>query len=407
MKEGEKAAIVASVVALFLAVIKAVVGLLSGSLALVSDALHSLTDLVTSLASWFAIKLAGKKPDERFPYGYYKAENLATLVISGFIIYAAFELMLRGIRTLSLTPRLEVPLYAMGTAAVSVVASYLVSGYLERTGTEHNSPSLVAASSERRMDALSSVAVFLAILLTYYGVPYADGAVSIIVSLLVLRVGVFTLKDAVFALMDVSPSKELEERLRRTIQKVSGVDSVSDLKLRKSGAFIFGEVTVKVNPFVDVQRAHGVADRIEKRVKKEFKTIESITVHLEPAKRKKELLVIPVEKGTLDSKVMNHFARANYFVFAKVKDKELLKTWIEKNPFKEKEVRAGLSVSHWLIDKKATAIVTKEIGEISFHTLRDHLVLVYETNGNTAQEVIDNFLSGNVNLLEKPTREKV
>ena len=273
LMNGERAAIVASIIALLLTVIKAAVGILSGSLALVSDALHSLTDLVSSLASWFAIKLAGKKPDERFPYGYYKAENLATLVISGLIIYAAVELMLRGMQSLQSTPTLEIPMYAMGTALLSIVASYLVSDYLAGAGKKHNSPSLVAASRERRVDALSSVAVFLAILLTYYGVPYADGIVSMLVSLLVLRVGILTLKDAVFALMDVSPSKELEESMQKLIRRVDGVEDVSDLKLRKSGAFVFGEVTVRVKPFVDVRRAHEVADKIEEKIKKKFKSI--------------------------------------------------------------------------------------------------------------------------------------
>ncbi|MCD6414036.1 MAG: cation diffusion facilitator family transporter [Candidatus Diapherotrites archaeon] len=406
IRDGEKAAAVASAIALGLALLKGVIGILSGSLALVSDALHSLTDLVSSLASWFAIRLAHKKPDKRFPYGYYKAENLATLVIAAFIIYAAVELLLRGAEALHTIVILKIPIYAMGTAALSVLVSYLISAYLARAGKKQNSPSLLAASSERRVDALSSAAVFLAILLTYYKVPYADAAISILVSLLVLRVGLIILKDAVFALMDVSPSRELEESVRKLIAKVRGVEKVSELRLRKSGAVVFGEVVIKVESSIDVYRAHAIADEIEGKIKREFKEIGFFTVHVEPFKRTKQLLVVPVGEGSLDSKVTNNFARASYFVFAEVKKNKLVKTWVKENKFKQKEVRAGLSVSHWLLEKRVTAIVTKQIGEISFHTLRDHLVEVYEVNGDTAREVINNFISGKVKPLEKPTMEK-
>jgi len=407
LKKGEKAALISMLVSLALAVLKAVVGFYSGAVVLVSDALDSASDVITSLAAFLGLKIAGKKPSEKFPYGYYKAENLATLIISGFIIYAAVMLLIKGYHRLFILPSLSYPKITLGTAAVSGIIALIISRYLKEKGTEINSESLIANSKDRLKDVFVAGVILVAILCTYYKVLYVEGIATIIISVLILKMGLTIVKDSVFALMDVSPSKEIEKEIVKVLRKITGVESFSDLKLRKSGPSIFGEVKIKIKKFVEVKRAHEIADQIENKIKKKVKQIEAFTIHIEPYKSAKQKIVIPVkEKKGLSSKVMEQFGRASYFIFVEIKDKKIVRHYVKKNPFKEKKVRVGLSVVNFLVKEKIDALVAKEIGEISFHMLRDNLADVYKIEGKTVNQIVNRFINDQLIRLTKPTVKK-
>ncbi|MHA1742740.1 MAG: cation diffusion facilitator family transporter, partial [Candidatus Heimdallarchaeota archaeon] len=229
LKEGEKTAGIVTGITFLLALVKGLIGFLSGSVILMTDALHSAADSTTGFASWLGLKISQRKPNEKFPYGYYKAENLATLFISAFILYTAVELLLEGYTRLFTVSKLILPALALGTALISSAVSFFMAKYLKRTGEKINSQSLIATSQERMTDVLSSAIVFVAILLTFYKIPYVEGVLTIFISLLVLKIGLFTAKDSIFALMDISPSKEIEKIVEETISSIAGVEGFNNL----------------------------------------------------------------------------------------------------------------------------------------------------------------------------------
>ncbi|OYT56875.1 MAG: hypothetical protein B6U68_02630 [Candidatus Aenigmarchaeota archaeon ex4484_14] len=407
LEKGQKAAAIAALVSFLLAVIKALVGFLSGSIALISDALHSGADLVVMLASWFGLKIAQRKPDEKFPYGYYKAESLATLFISIFIIYSSFELMKHGYERLFVLSKINIPLVALSTATISVAASFFVSRYLSSVGKKINSQLLITNARERMTDVISSLVVFIAILMTYYKVPYVEGFIAIVISVLILKVGLSSAKDSVFALMDVSPSRKKEEAIRKIIKNTEGVDELGELKLRKAGPFVFGEADVKVKKFANVSRAHEIADQIERKIKEKFKEVNAFTIHIEPYESQKHRVAIPIKKPKgLNSEVVEHFGRADYFLFVDINKKKINRFYSKPNPNKTRTVRAGLSTVHFLVKEKVDVLITKEMGEISFHSARDNLIDIYKTEGKTAKRVIENFLKNKLVKLTKHTRKK-
>jgi len=408
LKKGENAALVSILVSFVLAVLKATVGFYSGAVVLVSDALDSASDVVTSFAAFLGLKIAGKKATEKFPYGFYKAENLASLVISGFIIYAAILLLIRGYQRIFVIPALSYPSITLATAIASGIIALLMSVYLKKKGEETHAESLIANSKDRLKDVFVAVIIFAAILCTYYKIPYVEGIITMIISLLILKIGLETVKDAVFALMDVSPSKEIEKKIERALKSITGVESYSGLKLRKAGPYIFGEVKIRIRKFVKVEKAHEIADQIEKKIKKKIPQIESFTIHVEPFKAEKQKIAMPIkEKKGLESKVMPQLARANYLLFMTVNQKRILQHYIKKNPYKEKKVRAGVAVTNFLLKEKIDALVTKEVGKIMFHTLRDNLVDVFRTDGKTAKEIGKRFIAGKLKRLTKPTKVKI
>ncbi|MFP4046049.1 MAG: cation diffusion facilitator family transporter [Candidatus Aenigmatarchaeota archaeon] len=409
LRKREKAALVTTLATIVLAAGKGIIGYMTGSLVLITDSLHSTVDIFPIFAAWFGLKISQREADERFPYGYYKAESIASFLVSLFILYVAIDFGREGYAKLFEVSQLSYPLAAGAAALSSVIISGYIARYQMKVGKKTSSQSLVANAKESFADVLSSVVVLIAIILSYYKVPYVEGAVTIFIALLVLKIGLETLKDSVYGLMDISPSKEIEKKVISTIGDVAGVEGFADLKLRRSGPFIFGEVTVMIRKYVDVERAHEIAESLEERVKDKISRLDSFSIHIEPYQTDKLRLVIPVEDSNgEESKVSEHFGRAPYhtLVYLDKKKEEIKELELRENEFKDREVRAGLNLIRELVKEKIDVVVTEEMGEISFHSLRDNLVEIYRSRGETVKEIVDNFSKEELQRLDKPTREK-
>ena len=214
-------------------------------------------------------------------------------------------------------------------------------------------------------------------------------------------------RDSVFALMDVSPSDEVEQSVIKAIKSVPGIEEYFNLRLRKSGPFIFGETKVGIRKFVDVKRAHEIADRIEREVKKKVSQVDSLAVHVEPFKSKYHHLVIPVKaKKRLVSPIADQFGRAPYFLFVNLKGKKVKGHYFLENLHQKQKVRAGLAVAKLVTKQKSQVLITKEIGEISYHILKDYLFDLYQTQAQTTKKAIEQFNQGKLTLLKKPTKKR-
>jgi cation diffusion facilitator family transporter len=403
-KESEQAALLAIAIASALALLKAVVGFLSGALVLLTDALDSATDVFSSLAAYIGIRISKKAPDQHFQFGYYKAESLAALFISGIIVYAAVVFTVKGFHRLFQLPEIGYPKLSMSVALLSSLVALTTYLYLKRIGERHRSQSLVANSRERLKDVWSSLVVFIGIFFATLRIPYVEGAITIVISLLILRVGLTTMKDAVFTLMDVSPDKEVEDRVSRILSSTTGVMNVYGIQLRKAGMLIFGNATIQVRKSVSVRRAHDISDSVEEQVKKLVPDIESFMIHVEPYRSDTMRLLVPLKENKgLASAVDSHFGRARYLLTVAIRQNKIVSSHTRKNIAAQKQQRAGLATAKDILKENIDAIVLQRIGEISFHTLRDNLIEVYKCGGRTAEQVINNFTARKCTLLRKAT----
>ncbi|RLI25214.1 hypothetical protein DRO57_04585 [Candidatus Bathyarchaeota archaeon] len=409
IEEGEKAAKVALTIDGLLSLVKITVGVFSGITMLTADGLHGLADSVTSIATWLGLFLSKRKPTGRFPYGYYKAENLASLLVSTFILYTSYEVLLDGFETFFKPEPISMPFEATIVALSSALISSLLFLYLKKVALRIGSQSISAIAKEKMVDVLFAVSVVIGILLVVYTeMFYVEGVLTTVISIPVFYTGLLIMKDAVYALMDVSPSKTVEEKVMQAIGSVEGVIGFRDLKLRKSGSFLFGEVIIKVKPGLSVEKAHEVADKLEKAIKSKVRELEYITIHVEPTEKPVQKVAIPIEHYVgLGSRPAERFGRSKNILIATVnlEDKELMDLTVVKNPYSQDRVRAGLKTAKLLLKQGVDAVVTSEIGEIAYHTLRDGLVLIYLLEGSTVKEVLDRFMDKKLMVLERPTRE--
>jgi len=400
-EKGYKTALLIAGVTALLAFVKGVVGYFTNSLILVTDAFHSASDVVTLFIAAIGIKIASKSPDEKFPYGYYKAENLATLFISALIIFAGYELAFGGYKKLHEVVVIEEPYLAIFAAILSIIVSYTAYLHLCRIGRKNKIQSLVATAHERKMDMFSSIFVLIGIILSIYEIKYIEGIFTIGIAILIFKVGFENMKDAIFALMDFSP-KEAKKKIVKILENENEIEGFNGIKLRKSGPFLFGEVEVYIKKGFDISRAHEITEKIGDKIKNEIKEIISFIIHAEPYKGKYEKVALP-----LNSSISEHFGRAEKFLILKIdkEKREVLEKKIIKNPFKNRKTRAGLACAKFLISNHINALITKEIGEIAFHRLRDEGIEIFLAEGDV-DLLIKKFIEGKVKKLNKPTKMK-
>jgi len=404
LKKGARAAKIATIATVFLAITKGVIGFLSGSLLLVADAIHSAVDIAAIFSSWFGLKISQKKYNKKFPYGYYKAENFATIIASFFIFYAAYEIFLESYDKFFVITDFKLPLLVLTVPLSSAVVSYAIAIYEDKVGKEINSQSLVANAQESKVDVVSSLVIFGGILLAYFKIGYIEGIVGMGLSFMIIKIGYQNAKIAIYSLMDASPDKELEEGIKELILGIDDVKDLSGLKLRQSGLFVFGEATIKLLKNMNVARAHDISEIIEIKVKESFSQIDALSIHIEPYKTDSIKLLIPVkEDNGLDSGIVMHFGRAKYLLFITLEDKKISSFYVKENIYFDKDIQVGLLVSRNVLGEKVDAILTKEIGEIAFHLLRDSFVEIYLIKVADVKQSIEDFNQGNLKKLEKST----
>ncbi len=407
-KTGQKTTAVAGFFTILFAIAKAVVGIMSGSIVLLADAIHSAADSFSTFTAWLGLKIAQKKPTEKFPYGFYKAENVAALLISGLILFAGFSIVKEGINKIFIEYQLNIPLVAIILAVTDAIVMFLIGSYEIKVGRKINSQSLIADGKESRMHIFSSSVVLMGLIATMAKIPYLEGIAGIVISLFIFKVGISSAKDSIFALMDVAPSKKNEQKIKTILNKISGIRGYDNLRLRKAGPFVFGEAEVKIGKAVNVKRASQISKIIEQEIKKKVELIDSFTVKVVPFQTRQQKFCIPIkEYKSLDSLIYDHFGRAKKFLFLEMDGNKVKNYCVKDNPYKQKEIRAGLNAASFVVKQKIDFVVVTEIGPISLHTLRDNVVDVYQaSSGQTINQIINKVVGNKLELLKTPTRKK-
>jgi len=384
---------------------KAIVGFLSGSSALLADALHSCTDMVALAASWFGLFLAAREPTERFPFGFYRAETLGAAVASGAIIYLGIKFLRQGAVKLLQPVAIAYSELALLTAAGSAVLAYVLYRWEKRVSRATGSQSLSATAEEVRLDMGSSAAVFAALFCARYRVPYVEGIVTLGISALVLCVGFKNLWVAVLSLMDASLDPSLEEEARRIVEALPGVKQVEKIRARKSGPFYFVEGHISVSGSMDVTRSHTIAHEAQRLVQENRPEVEGVVLHVEPYRSDSRRVLVPVDsEAGISALVARHFGRARFFVIATLQGGEVTESSTVENIMRGKQVRAGLgAIREFVEEAELDAVICREMGEIAFHTLRDRYLEVYRCSEQSAADALKAYANGRLQMLSEPT----
>ena len=260
---------------------KVVAWISSGALSVAAEAGHSSLDALNNVIALTFAAIAARAPDDDHPYGHQKFETLGALVVVGFLSITVFELTQGAVvRLLGGRPldAVATPL-ALSLVLFSAIASLVVSRWELIQGRRLDSPLLVADAAHTRADVYASAAVLVGLLLVRAGMPLADPLVALGVAVVIARTGWQIVQETVPVLVD---ERAVEDRtIRRIAEATEGVRGAWGIRSRGRPGEVYAELTVSVDPTLDVADAHTIADRVERDVAEALRARE-VTVHVEP-----------------------------------------------------------------------------------------------------------------------------
>ncbi len=271
-------------VAIAIMAVKFLAWYLTGSIALFSDALESIINVIAAVMAYSAIRIAQVPPDENHPFGHYKAEYFASVVEGVLIVLAAFLIMREAVPAL-INPRpMEMPFLGLVVNAIAAGANAIWATLLIRAGREHRSPALTADGQHVMADVLTSAGVILGLLIVVAtGWAIFDPILAIIMALNILRTGWNMIRSSVDVLMDGSVGKSEAEEIENAIVKnAGGASEIHDVRIRRVGPALFIEFHLVVDGDMSVTDSHAICDRIEEAVEK-LAPRAHVNIHVEPS----------------------------------------------------------------------------------------------------------------------------
>ena len=259
---------------------KLVVGLAVHSLAVLGDALHSTVDALNNILALVVVRVAAHPPDEDHPYGHGKFETLGALAIVGFLSVTCFELA-RGavVRLGGAHQPPQVSDLQLGVLVAGLAVNALVAWYERRRGEALSSALLISDAAHTKSDVFITIGVLAGLLLGRRGWWWADPALALVIAVLIVRVAYQITQRTVPILVDARALPQHD--IRSVAEGVGGVRSAYDIRSRAGAQVRYAEVTIAVDPHADVTTAHGIADEVERRLKRELQ-LDEVTVHIEP-----------------------------------------------------------------------------------------------------------------------------
>ncbi len=384
MEKSEQIGILSIGINALLVVLKYALAVLSGSVALAADAIHSLSDVISAAAVLAGIKIS-KRKSKVFPYGLYKVENLVALISSLFILFAGYEIIKTVfVKKQSLDFR-ALPVAILGVI-LTMAITFFFSRYELKEGQRLNSPSLVADAQHIKTDMLSSGVILVGLLGSLSGFPL-DKAAALVMVVFIGRAGISILLDSIRVLLDASLDFETMDQVKTTIQAEPQVNRINALWGRNSGRYKFIEADISLRT-TNLEKAHMISRRIEEKVKQKVSHVDHILIHYEPSKKETIRYAVPLEDDK--RRVSEHFGEAPFFylVTLKVDGSAILEEKFLKNPYMHEEKGKGIKVGEWLVQQGADVVCTKRefTGKGPSYVFSDAGVEVFQMNASSLEE---------------------
>ena len=268
-----------------LIIMKIVTGLLSGSVSIISEAIHSGMDLIASLIAFFSVKVSSKPADKEHPYGHGKIENVSGVVEGLLIFIAAFLIIKEAILKIFYPSEISETTIAIAVMGISAIINAIVSSILYKVAKKEDSVALEADSLHLKTDVYTSAGVAVGLLLMKLtGITVLDSITAILVALLILKEAWGLCRNAFSPLLDASLTDEEEAKIIEVLEEYNGqFDEFHKLRTRKSGNIKYIDFHMLVDGSITVKEAHSLSETIEEELEKKISNT-NVHIHIEPSK---------------------------------------------------------------------------------------------------------------------------
>ena len=265
---------------------KLLAGIIGHSGAMISDAVHSLSDVFATFIAFLGVKLSKKSADSEHPYGHDRLECAASMVLAVILLATGIGIGMSGVKTIIAGDysHLKAPgVIALVAAIVSILTKEGMFWYTRHYAKILDSAAFMADAWHHRSDAFSSVGSLIGIGGAMLGFPILDPLASVIICIFILKVAFDIFKDALDKMLDTSCSKEYEEKLADYIRKTQGVERLDLLRTRMFGNKVYIDAEIAVDGTLSLKDAHAIAEDVHDNVEKKFPNTKHIMIHVNPA----------------------------------------------------------------------------------------------------------------------------
>ena len=270
-----------------LSVIKLLAGIIAHSSAMISDAVHSASDVFSTFVVIIGIKLASKKPDKEHPYGHERMECVAAIVLAMVLFITGLGIGMEAVKNIihGNYGDLQVPgVLALIAAIVSIVSKEAMYWYTRYYAKKIDSSALMADAWHHRSDAFSSIGALIGIGASRLGYPVMDSIASLVIFVFIVKAAFDIFKDAIDKMVDHSCDEETEKQIYDCVMKNENVLGIDLLQTRVFGNKIYVDVEIQADASYTLQKAHDIAEAVHDDIEESFPKVKHIMVHVNPAK---------------------------------------------------------------------------------------------------------------------------
>ena len=270
-----------------LSAVKLLAGLVAHSGAMVSDAVHSISDVFSTFIVMIGVRLAGKESDKEHPYGHERMECVAAIILAGVLLATGLMIGYEGVKKVTHPEDLQAPgVLALAAAVLSIAVKEAMYQYTAKAAKKIDSGALMADAWHHRSDALSSIGALIGIGGALMGFPILDPIASLVICLFIAKAAYEIFRDAINKMVDESVDEETEKALRACALAHPGVKGIDRLMTRKFGSRVYVEMEIAADGGLTLTAAHDIAEGVHNDIEKQFPKVKHIMIHVNPAEEK-------------------------------------------------------------------------------------------------------------------------
>ena len=274
-----------------LSAVKLLAGLIAHSAAMVSDAIHSASDVFSTVIVIFGLKAAGKESDREHPYGHERMECVAAIVLAVVLLITGLFIGYEGVQKILSAGEIELPIpgfLALAAAVVSIVVKEGMYRYTRHAAQKIESDALMADAWHHRSDALSSIGALVGIAGAKLGFPVMDPIASLLICLMIGKAAYDIFRDAMNKMVDQTGGEELENDIRALTLRHPGVVGIDLLMSRKFGNRVYIEMEISADGDLQLRQSHAIAEQVHDEIEAAFPQVKHIMIHVNPAEEQRQ-----------------------------------------------------------------------------------------------------------------------
>ena len=283
-KIAMKVSIISIIANVVLAAFKLVAGILAHSSAMLSDAIHSASDVFSTFVVMIGIKIASKEPDEEHPYGHERMECVAAIILATILCITGLGIGKNALSNITgNSGEMAVPgVLALIAAIVSIIVKEAMFWYTRHYAKKIDSGALMADAWHHRSDALSSIGAFIGIIFARMGYVMMDSIACLVICVFIVKAAYDIFKDAVDKMVDKSCSIEVEDEIRAIVMAEDGVRGIDSLSTRLFGNKMYVDLEIRADGEKTLNETHEIAEAVHDSIEARFEKVKHIMVHVNP-----------------------------------------------------------------------------------------------------------------------------